>query len=70
MADSGSNNFLRPGTTGKLTLGTSEYKWKDLYLSGNLSDGTNNITVAELVDLKENGGSGGGDGLVTIRRWA
>jgi hypothetical protein len=26
MADSGSNNFLRPGTTGKLTLGTSEYK--------------------------------------------
>ena len=48
MADSGSDNFLRPGTTDKLTLGTSTYKWKDLYLSGNLSDGTNNITVAEL----------------------
>lgn len=61
--------YFRPGVNKKFTLGSTGYMWKDLYLSGNLSDGTNNITVAELVELKTTGGSGG-DGLITIRRWS
>ena len=32
-------------------LGTSSYKWKDLYLAGNLSDGTNTATIADLAAL-------------------
>ena len=30
-------------------LGTSDYKWRNLYLSGNLSDGTNSDTVANII---------------------
>ena len=37
IANSGTNN-----------LGTSTYKWKDLYLSGNLSDGTNSLSIADI----------------------
>lgn len=29
-------------------LGTTDIKWKDLYLAGNLSDGTNVVTIANL----------------------
>ena len=29
-------------------LGTSAFKWSNLYLKGNLSDGTNSITIANL----------------------
>ena len=36
------------GIGGQKTLGTSSVKWKDLYLSGNLSDGTNSVTIAEI----------------------
>lgn len=32
-------------------LGSSTQLWKDLYLSGNLSDGTNSVTVADLKAL-------------------
>lgn len=37
---------------GNKSLGEPTVKWKDLYLSGNLSDGTNEITVADIVNLK------------------
>ena len=30
-------------------LGSTNNKWKDLYLSGNLSDGTNSISVANII---------------------
>lgn len=33
---------------GNVDLGSSTYKFKDLYLSGNLSDGTNSVSVAHL----------------------
>lgn len=32
-------------------LGMPSYKWKDLYLSGNISDGTNSVSVADLANL-------------------
>lgn len=31
------------------SLGTSDYKWKDLWLSGLLKDGTNSISISEIV---------------------
>ena len=39
---------IRPETNNKLNLGTSEVMFKDLYLSGNISNGTNNVSVANL----------------------
>lgn len=47
---------VRPNQDGTRDLGTSSYKWKDIYLSGNLSDGTNSISVASLA-WKELSGS-------------
>lgn len=41
--------FYTP-TIYKSNLGTSSYKWKDLYLSGVLSDGTNSIAIANIAD--------------------
>lgn len=36
------------GIGGNRNLGTNSNKWADLYLSGNISDGTNSVTVAEI----------------------
>ena len=33
-------------------IGRSLYKWKDLYLSGKINDGTNELTIAELSGIK------------------
>ena len=33
---------------GQTDLGASSYKWRDLYLSRNLSDGTNTVSVANI----------------------
>lgn len=35
------------------SLGSSTYKWKDLYLSGNLSDGTNSISISDIPNRSE-----------------
>lgn len=40
---------ITPITTSGLDLGHSSYLWKDLYLSGNLTDGTNSISIANIV---------------------
>ena len=47
-----------PVTNGGADLGKSDLRWKDLYLSGNLSDGTNSVTIASLVSkyTKPSGG--------------
>ena len=42
----GTNN-LYPASS-DISLGMSNHKWKDLYLSGNLTDGTNSIAVSEI----------------------
>lgn len=41
-------NNVVPLTNGNLDLGVSSFKWRDLYLSRNLTDGTNSVTVAHL----------------------
>ncbi len=38
---------------GTKDLGYPSYKWRDLYLSRNLTDGTNNITVEEIVNKQD-----------------
>ena len=49
-----------PEQTG-MSLGASNMAWNTLYLSGNLSDGTNSISVADIV--ANSGGSGGSGGM-------
>lgn len=41
-------NTTKPKTNNTYDLGDSTYKWKDLYLSGNLTDGTTSVKVADL----------------------
>jgi len=36
--------------SGTNSLGTSTYPWLNLYLSGNLSDGTNSVSIANIAD--------------------
>lgn len=40
LANTGSSNYLRPGVTGTMDLGTNDEKWKDIYMGGKLTDGT------------------------------
>lgn len=43
--------FSRTLLGNNLDLGSSSYKWRDLYLSRNLSDGTNTVSIADLAAL-------------------
>lgn len=42
------NSYFTPGNNETQDLGTSSLKWRDLYLSGNLSDGTNSVSIANI----------------------
>lgn len=49
---------LRPNFDGTnpqdyANLGTSTYKWTNLYLSGSISDGTNSVTISQLLPLNQ-----------------
>ena len=46
---SGKPRFEPGPTSNSVDLGSSSFKWKDLYLAGNLTDGTNSISVASIV---------------------
>lgn len=48
-----------PSANNTYDLGSSSLKWKDLYLSGNVTDGTTTKTIAEIL-------AGGGGGSVSI----
>ena len=41
---------LLPNNGNTYDIGTSTYKWKDLYLVGNLSDGTNSVAVNKIAN--------------------
>ena len=41
-------NHIRPSSNSTIDLGSSTYQWKDIYVSGNLSDGTNSVSVANI----------------------
>jgi len=64
-------HFIPSGSS--LDLGISANKWRDLYLSGSLKDGTNSITVADIVGkadhnqtIKGNGTAFGADAVVNF----
>lgn len=40
LVNTGSSNYLSPGVTGTMDLGTNDEKWKDIYMGGKLTDGT------------------------------
>ena len=44
-------NNLTAYSNNQADLGTVSIKWKDLYLAGNLSDGTNSVNIADLKAL-------------------
>lgn len=45
-----SSKIFYPGQNGQYSLGTSNSKWNNLYLSGNLSDGTNEVAVNKIAN--------------------
>lgn len=45
---SGTEQALYSVINGDFSLGTSNNKWNNLYLSGNLTDGTNSVSVAQI----------------------
>ena len=47
MYSFGNSQFF-PNSNNSRDLGTKELSWRNLYLTQNLSDGTNSITVAEI----------------------
>lgn len=51
--DANSKFVIAPGQDVYGVLGTSTNRFSDLYLSGNLSDGTNNISVANIASKSE-----------------
>lgn len=44
----GNNYSVYPYVNNNSSLGNSDHKWKNLYLAGNLTDGTNTITIANI----------------------
>lgn len=61
---SGSTNIqvgknLLPGVNNYVDLGATNRQWKDLYLAGNLSDGTNSVSVADAINKIESISAGG-----------
>lgn len=53
------NQSLKPYIDNLLDLGDNSKRWRDLYLSGSVSNGTSEISVADLIS----GSSGGGNFL-------
>lgn len=47
-------SYLVPKFNADSRLGSSTYKWRDLYLSGLLSDGTNSVTIANIAKKDQN----------------
>lgn len=43
------NSHFRPESDATLSLGYSNKRWADLYLSGKLKDGTNEVSIADIV---------------------
>lgn len=39
---------FRPSANNTKDLGSASYKWKDLYLNGNITDGTNSVAVQDI----------------------
>jgi len=44
------DSLLRPSSDNSVDLGQNDHRFKDLFLSGSISDGTNSATVADIKD--------------------
>ena len=53
------SSTIRPEQSESISLGAENYLFSDLYLAGNLTDGTNSISVADIVNSGGSGSSGG-----------
>lgn len=49
-----SNCPFIPTNSDRYSLGNTTHKWNNLYLAGNLSDGTNNIKISDIQDKNDN----------------
>lgn len=47
------NPLYSGANAGKSDLGSSNHRWKDLYLSGNITDGTNSIAIADIASKSD-----------------
>ena len=47
----GNDRALKPSWDNHYNLGNASYKWKDAYIAGVLSDGTNSVNIADLKAL-------------------
>lgn len=45
---SGDGKAVKPSWSEHYDLGAADYKWRNVYLHGNLSDGTNSVAVADI----------------------
>ncbi len=44
---------FKPANDNDYSLGTSSLRWKNVYVSGNISDGTNSVTISQLLPLNQ-----------------
>lgn len=66
------NKILQPGVSDSLDLGTFAFRWQNLFLSGAISDGTNNITLDRLLMFRDAVGTVDGQSLFwndTAQEW-
>ena len=47
------NSVFRANADNSKDLGSSTVRWKDFYLAGNLSDGTNSVSVANIAKTSD-----------------
>lgn len=47
------HNTFEPNSSATYDLGSSSKKWKNLYLSGKITDGTNEASVAKIIEVSE-----------------
>lgn len=58
-----SSSILKPGGNNTLTLGTAAARWSTLFLGTGIGDGTNSITIANLLTFRSVGSPSTGDAL-------
>lgn len=49
QSETGDNNWLAPIADNVTDLGRNSYKWRNLYIKGNISNGTNSVNVGSIV---------------------
>jgi hypothetical protein len=53
VSETSDNNWVAPITDNVTDLGRNSYQWRNLYIKGNISDGTNKMLVSEIVNFNK-----------------